>query len=400
MKSNTFNNNLFKIFKKYGSSYIWFTNNKQNLKKFCNLKNIDLKKNSHTNKIEIFIDDKILLTNSKNVFSLENFDLCFLIKLELLKNKNEMDILKMPLTLSSNNLIDFINSKKGNQTLEKYDYKDKNFLKDITNNVNYLKNFKSDKVNYNNGNGIGINEKNKIEDYNIKKNSSFSKNTYYEDNIYKNNFCQNNLTDIHCSNNDKNTYMFNYFETERTLIENKIYENFKNDLIFYSNNEKNMLNTDKKCLENSISLPSSLNYIENYKINNLYKEESDTFDMFIKMFEKMHEVKLNKAKNFETPIQNQNAQEKVQTLIKNMNDSEIFIFYKCTQILNSFIFTYLFLNNHLNYKEVYRYCNLEYIYQFFKWGYVFDVNIIKDSNALLMLSSLRLINKILKKKKV
>lgn len=76
-----------------------------------------------------------------------------------------------------------------------------------------------------------------------------------------------------------------------------------------------------------------------------------------------------------------------------MNNSEIFIFYKCTQILNSFIFSYLFLKGYINYKDVYRYCNLEYIYQFSKWGYVYDINIVKDSSSLLTLSSLMLITR-------
>ncbi|EUR71297.1 hypothetical protein PFBG_03024 [Plasmodium falciparum 7G8] len=117
------NKNVFSIFKKYNSSYICFDENKQNLKKFCNIKNIELRKNVHTNKTEIFIDDKILLTNRKNVFSLKNEDLCLLIKLEILRNKNNMDVLKTPITLCVNNLIDFVNLKEHNMLPKNYDHK-------------------------------------------------------------------------------------------------------------------------------------------------------------------------------------------------------------------------------------------------------------------------------------
>ncbi|EUR71296.1 hypothetical protein PFAG_02938 [Plasmodium falciparum Santa Lucia] len=184
-------------------------------------------------------------------------------------------------------------------------------------------------------------------------------------------------------------------------MEKKIYENFINDLIFYTNNnEEHAFNMHKNSLHDlkkkTIHLPNCLNYINKYNINNnLYQEQKYIYNKFINLFEHIHNIKLNRANHFETPEQNFDVQEKIQKLIKNMNNSEIFLFYKCTQYLNSFIFTYLFLNRYINYKDVYRYCNLEYIYQFFKWGYVYDVNIMKDANTLLMLSSLRLINKMI-----
>ncbi|SPJ10663.1 conserved Plasmodium protein, unknown function [Plasmodium sp. DRC-Itaito] len=331
------NKNVFSMFKKYNSSYICFDENKQNLKKFCNIKNIELRKNVHTNKTEIFIDDKVLLTNRKNVFSLKSEDLCLLIKLEILRNKSNMDVLKTPITLCVNNLIDFINLKEQNLLPKNYDNKYDN---------------KGDHFNYHN----------------------------------------------YINNNKKERILY-FFEKERTLMEKKIYENFINDLIFYiNNNEEHAFNMHKNSLHDikkTIHLPNCLNYINKYHINNLYEEQKYIYNKFINLFERIHNIKLNTANHFETPEQNFDVQEKIQKLIKNMNNSEIFLFYKCTQYLNSFIFTYLFLNRYINYKDVYRYCNLEYIYQFFKWGYVYDVNIMKDANTLLMLSTLRLINKMI-----
>ncbi|SOV22976.1 conserved Plasmodium protein, unknown function [Plasmodium sp. DRC-Itaito] len=342
------NKNVFSIFKKYNSSYICFDENKENLKKFCNIKNIELRKNGHTNKTEIFIDDKLLLTNRKNVFSLKNEDLCLLIKLEILRNKNNMDVLKTPITLCVNNLIDFVNLKEHKKIPKNYDKKNDNKGDNIYD--NYI-------------------------------------NTQNNNIIIQNNIHNNNKQDV------------DLFEIERNLMEKKIYENFINDLIFYINNyEQHDFNMHKNSLHDikkTIHLPNCLNYINKYHINNLYQEQKYTYNKFINLFERIHNIKLNIASHFETPEQNLDVQEKMQKLIKNMNNSEIFLFYKCTQYLNSFIFTYLFLNRYINYKDVYRYCNLEYIYQFFKWGYVYDVNIMKDANTLLMLSSLRLINKMM-----
>ncbi|KAI4837892.1 ATP synthase mitochondrial F1 complex assembly factor 2 [Plasmodium brasilianum] len=385
---NTFNmhsmNNRLNTFntlspEKRFCSHICFNDNKQNLKKFANLKNIDLRKNEKTNKIEIFVDDKILLTNKKNVFALENYDLCFLIKLELLRNRKEMEILKMPLTLSVNNLIDFINLKEGeHKTLEGSNYKRELYHIEEEGEPNKrtpLQFFEQGKVICRSKNEVGD------EKMNIGKRSSNSSNS----------------SNSHGNIESKAQIRMNSFEIERILMENKIYEHFNNDLIFYGNNEINILDThrEKEDLEKNINLPSSLNYVENYKIKNLYKEENTVYNKFINIFERIHQVKLNIAKNFETPEQDQNVQKKMKNLIKNLNDSEVFIFYKCSQILHSFIFTYLFLNNYVDYKEAYRYCNLEYIYQYFKWGYVFDVNSEKDASTLLRLSSLRLINKII-----
>lgn len=356
------NKNVFSIFKKYNSSYICFDENKQNLKKFCNIKNIELRKNVHTNKTEIFIDDKILLTNRKNVFSLKNEDLCLLIKLEILRNKNNMDVLKTPITLCVNNLIDFVNLKEHNMLPKNYDHK------------------------YNNKGDNKYNNKGDNK-YNNKDYSEYNKGDHFNYHNYIN-------------NNNKERILY-FFEIERTLMEKKIYENFINDLIFYTNNnEEHAFNMHKNSLHDlkkkTIHLPNCLNYINKYNINNnLYQEQKYIYNKFINLFEHIHTIKLNRANHFETPEQNFDVQEKIQKLIKNMNNSEIFLFYKCTQYLNSFIFTYLFLNRYINYKDVYRYCNLEYIYQFFKWGYVYDVNIMKDANTLLMLSSLRLINKMI-----
>lgn len=356
------NKNVFSIFKKYNSSYICFDENKQNLKKFCNIKNIELRKNVHTNKTEIFIDDKILLTNRKNVFSLKNEDLCLLIKLEILRNKNNMDVLKTPITLCVNNLIDFVNLKEHNMLPKNYDHK------------------------YNNKGDNKYNNKGDNK-YNNKDYSEYNKGDHFNYHNYIN-------------NNNKERILY-FFEIERTLMEKKIYENFINDLIFYTNNnEEHAFNMHKNSLHDlkkkTIHLPNCLNYINKYNINNnLYQEQKYIYNKFINLFEHIHNIKLNRANHFETPEQNFDVQEKIQKLIKNMNNSEIFLFYKCTQYLNSFIFTYLFLNRYINYKDVYRYCNLEYIYQFFKWGYVYDVNIMKDANTLLMLSSLRLINKMI-----
>ncbi|KOB88252.1 hypothetical protein PFDG_00689 [Plasmodium falciparum Dd2] len=407
------NKNVFSIFKKYNSSYICFDENKQNLKKFCNIKNIELRKNVHTNKTEIFIDDKILLTNRKNVFSLKNEDLCLLIKLEILRNKNNMDVLKTPITLCVNNLIDFVNLKEHNMLPKNYDHKYNNKGDNKYNNKGDNK--------YNNK---GDSEYNKCDSEYNKCDSEYNKcDSEYNKCDSEYNKCDseyNNKGDNKYNNKDYSEYNkgdhFNYhnyinnnnkerilyfFEIERTLMEKKIYENFINDLIFYTNNnEEHAFNMHKNSLHDlkkkTIHLPNCLNYINKYNINNnLYQEQKYIYNKFINLFEHIHNIKLNRANHFETPEQNFDVQEKIQKLIKNMNNSEIFLFYKCTQYLNSFIFTYLFLNRYINYKDVYRYCNLEYIYQFFKWGYVYDVNIMKDANTLLMLSSLRLINKMI-----
>ncbi|CZT98507.1 ATP synthase mitochondrial F1 complex assembly factor 2 [Plasmodium falciparum NF54] len=421
------NKNVFSIFKKYNSSYICFDENKQNLKKFCNIKNIELRKNVHTNKTEIFIDDKILLTNRKNVFSLKNEDLCLLIKLEILRNKNNMDVLKTPITLCVNNLIDFVNLKEHNMLPKNYDHKYNNKGDNKYNNKGDNK--------YNNKGDSEYNkcdseynkcdsEYNKCDSEYNKCDSEYNKcDSEYNKCDSEYNKCDseyNNKGDNKYNNKDYSEYNkgdhFNYhnyinnnnkerilyfFEIERTLMEKKIYENFINDLIFYTNNnEEHAFNMHKNSLHDlkkkTIHLPNCLNYINKYNINNnLYQEQKYIYNKFINLFEHIHNIKLNRANHFETPEQNFDVQEKIQKLIKNMNNSEIFLFYKCTQYLNSFIFTYLFLNRYINYKDVYRYCNLEYIYQFFKWGYVYDVNIMKDANTLLMLSSLRLINKMI-----
>ncbi|KJP85985.1 hypothetical protein AK88_04394 [Plasmodium fragile] len=296
--------------------YLCLNNDKWTLNKFANLKNIHLKKNTCTGKVEIFIDDLILLTNGKNVLSFESFDLCFLIKYELLRNREKMDLQKMPVTLTANNLVDFL-----------------------------------------------------------------------EGTIPQG-------RDTHMKGEDKG----NYFQEQRALMENKIFENFQNDLILYQNGHPNMLDRVKKGGEEShtIDLPKSLNYVENYNIKNLREEENNVYTKFISIFENIHGVKLRRANHFETPVQDLDVEEKIKNMIKIMNSSGIFLFYKCTQILNSFVFSYLFLHGHMGYKEVYRCCNLEYIYQFFKWGYVYDVHGAKDAGALLALSSLRLVGALLR----
>ncbi|SOV77237.1 conserved Plasmodium protein, unknown function [Plasmodium sp. gorilla clade G3] len=395
------NKNVFSIFKKYNSSYICFDENKQNLKKFCNIKNIELRKNVHTNKTEIFIDDKILLTNRKNVFSLKNEDLCLLIKLEILRNKNNMDVLKTPITLCVNNLIDFVNLKEQNMLPKNYDNKyDNKGDNKYDNKGDNIYDNKSDNIYDNKGDNIYDNKSDYI--YDNKGDYIYDNKSDYiydnkGDNIYDNKSDHSNYHDY--INNNKKERIVYFFEIERTLMEKKIYENFINDLIFYiNNNEQHAFNMHKNSLHDikkTIHLPNCLNYINKYHINNLYEEQKYIYNKFINLFERIHNIKLNIANHFETPEQNFDVQEKIQKLIKNMNNSEIFLFYKCTQYLNSFIFTYLFLNRYINYKDVYRYCNLEYIYQFFKWGYVYDVNIMKDANTLLMLSSLRLINKMM-----
>ncbi|VWU52820.1 ATP synthase mitochondrial F1 complex assembly factor 2, putative [Hepatocystis sp. ex Piliocolobus tephrosceles] len=351
-------------------SYIHFNNDKQNLKKFANFNSVHLKKNEITNKTEIFINDKILLTNKKNVFALECYDLCFLIKLEFLRNRHELILSEMPLTVCANNLIDFLfMQKRGNYDLLNIDsYEDRSIISNINNT-----------------------------------------NTETEQDI-------NNCLSI-----------------ERLAVVNKVYQTFQTDLIFYQNKETGMgmgmgmgmgtevgteegmgigmgtgtFNCELKKKKNSkdntselfVNLPYSLNYIEIDKITNLQKEESNVYNKHIKLFEKIHQIKLNNAKNFEIPEQDINVQEKIKNLIKNMNSSELFIFYQCTQVLNSFIYTYLFLNGYINYKQVYRYCNLEYMYQFITWGYVYDINSVKDSNALLTLCSLYLVNKLINTQK-
>ncbi|GAB65463.1 hypothetical protein PCYB_061950, partial [Plasmodium cynomolgi strain B] len=297
--------------------YLCLNNDKRTLNKFANLEKIHLKKNTCTGKVEIFIDDLILLTNGKNVLSFESFDLCFLIKDELLRNREKMDLQKMPLTLMANNLVDFLEGKvpQGGDT--------------------------------------------------------------------------------HMKEEDKGSY----FQSQRTIMENKIFENFQNDLILYQNGDPNIMDRVKKggkyC--QTIDLPKSLNYVENYKIKNLREEENNVYSKFISIFENIHGVKLRRANHFETPVQDLHVEEKIKNLIKNMNSSGIFLFYKCTQILNSFVFSYLFLHGHMGYKDVYRCCNLEYIYQFVKWGYVYDVHGARDAGALLALSSLRLFGALLRR---
>ncbi|CAA9987147.1 conserved Plasmodium protein, unknown function [Plasmodium knowlesi strain H] len=295
--------------------YLCLNNDKRTLNKFANLKNIHLKKNTCTGKVEIFIDDLILLTNGKNVLSFESFDLCFLIKYELLRNREKMDLQKMPLTLTANNFVDFLE---------------------------------------------GV--------------------------------IPPGGDDTHIKSKDKQIY----FQEQRMIMENKIFENFQNDLILYQNGQPNMMDRVKKLGgSQTIDLPKSLNYVENYEINNLMEEENNVYTKFISIFENIHGVKLRRANHFETPVQDLCVQEKIKNLLKNMNSSDIFLFYKCTQILNSFVFSYLFLHGYIGYKDVYRCCNLEYIYQFFKWGYVYDVHGTKDAGALLALSSLSLVRVLL-----
>ncbi|SCM02864.1 conserved Plasmodium protein, unknown function [Plasmodium chabaudi adami] len=364
MKRKKIQNNIFHIFKKNNSSFICFGEGKYNLKKFENLKKIDLKKNESINKVEIFIDGKKLLTNNKNVFAVQNMDLAFLVKLELLRNSKEMNILKMPLTLFMNNLIDFINPKEG--------------IGVKTKSMNTIQT--------ENSNNYQIN--------NLEKEEKSSTH-HHVNNVDKDlDNCQNGTEEFLSNFSNCNIKERTHFDIQRALIEKNIYDHFKTDLIFYRSDEINSFGTEKKKfmdLENSINLPNSVNYLENYKIKNLREEENNIYNKFMNMFEDIHKIKLNSAKNFETPEQDEHVHKTIQNLIKNMNNSEIFIFYKCTQILNSFIFSYLFLKGYINYKDVYRYCNLEYIYQFSKWGYVYDINSVKDSSSLLTLSSLMLI---------
>ncbi|ETB58951.1 hypothetical protein YYC_03700 [Plasmodium yoelii 17X] len=364
MKRKNIQNNIFHIFKKNNSSFICFGEGKYNLKKFENLKKIDLKKNENINKIEIFIDGKKLLTNNKNVFAVQNMDLAFLVKLELLRNSKEMNILKMPLTLFMNNLIDFINPKEGIGVKTK----NMNTIQTENNNNYQINNLEKEEKNntHNHVNNVGKDLDN----------------------------CKNETGEFLTKFSNYNIKGMSHFDIQRALIEKNIYDHFKTDLIFYRSDEINSFGTEKKKimdLENPINLPNSVNYLENYKIKNLREEENNIYNKFMNIFEDIHKIKLNSAKNFETPEQDEHVHKTIQNLIKNMNNSEIFIFYKCTQILNSFIFSYLFLKGYINYKDVYRYCNLEYIYQFSKWGYVYDINIIKDSSSLLTLSSLMLI---------
>ncbi|CAD2086938.1 ATP synthase mitochondrial F1 complex assembly factor 2, putative [Plasmodium vinckei lentum] len=364
MKRKKIQSNIFHIFKKNNSSFICFGEGKYNLKKFENLKKIDLKKDENINKIEIFIDGKKLLTNNKNVFAVQNMDLAFLVKLELLRNSKEMNILKMPLTLFMNNLIDFINPKEG--------------LGVKTKNMNTIQ------TEHNNNYQIN----------NLEKEEKNSTHTHVNNMGKDLDNCRNDTGEFLSSFSNCNIKERTHFDIQRALIEKNIYDHFKTDLIFYRSDEINSFGTEKKKymdLENSINLPNSVNYLENYKIKNLREEENNIYNKFMNMFEDIHKIKLNSAKNFETPEQDEHVHKTIQNLIKNMNNSEIFIFYKCTQILNSFIFSYLFLKGYINYKDVYRYCNLEYIYQFSKWGYVYDINSIKDSSSLLTLSSLMLI---------
>ncbi|SCM07580.1 conserved Plasmodium protein, unknown function [Plasmodium chabaudi adami] len=364
MKRKKIQNNIFHIFKKNNSSFICFGEGKYNLKKFENLKKIDLKKNESINKVEIFIDGKKLLTNNKNVFAVQNMDLAFLVKLELLRNSKEMNILKMPLTLFMNNLIDFINPKEG--------------IGVKTKSMNTIQT--------ENSNNYQIN--------NLEKEEKSSTH-HHVNNVDKDlDNCQNGTEEFLSNFSNCNIKERTHFDIQRALIEKNIYDHFKTDLIFYRSDEINSFGTEKKKfmdLENSINLPNSVNYLENYKIKNLREEENNIYNKFMNMFEDIHKIKLNSAKNFETPEQDEHVHKTIQNLIKNMNNSEIFIFYKCTKILNSFIFSYLFLKGYINYKDVYRYCNLEYIYQFSKWGYVYDINSVKDSSSLLTLSSLMLI---------
>ncbi|ANQ07091.1 Uncharacterized protein PCOAH_00014500 [Plasmodium coatneyi] len=300
--------------------YLCLNNDKRTLNKLANLKNIHLKKNTCTGKMEIFIDDSILLTNGKNVLSFESFDLCFLIKHELLRNREKMDLQKMPLTLTANNLVDFLEGAVPQG---------------------------EDKM--------------------------------------------------HTKEEDKKVH----FQQQRAIMENKIFENFQNDLILYQNGQPNMMDRVKKGGESqTIDLPKSLNYVENYKIKNLTEEENNVYNKYISIFENIHGVKLKRANHFETPVQDFHVEEKIKNLIKNMNSSGIFLFYKCTQILNSFVFSYLFLHGYIGYKDVYRCCNLESIYQFFKWGYVYDVHGAKDAGALLALSSLRVFEALLRREEV
>ncbi|GAW79954.1 hypothetical protein PGO_060980 [Plasmodium gonderi] len=362
--------NPFHVFKRCRSStegrpncgHICLNDDKQNLKRFANLEKIHLKKNACTKKVEIFIDDLILLTKRKNVFSFYSFDLCFLIKLEILRNKEKMNLRKMPITLSSNNMIDFVNLVHACEEVafEEYSPMEKKiFLKETQlNDTHAVNRCKYDNV------GVEV-----VEEH-----------------------CYENKEKIQRKEGTMKPH-----EMQRDLIENKLYENFKNDLIFYHTGDlMNSLDKVKKeDLTEKIDLPMSLNYIENYKILNLREEENNVYNKYIHLFEDMHNVKLIKAKHFETPEQDYHVQKKIKNIIKNMNNSELFLFYKCTQILNSFVFTYLFLNGHMDYKEAYRYSNLDYIYQFLKWGYVYDVNIYKDASALLTLSSLRLIRAVL-----
>ncbi|KNC37237.1 hypothetical protein PFLG_02373 [Plasmodium falciparum RAJ116] len=316
------NKNFFSIFKKYNSSYICFDENKQNLKKFCNIKNIELRKNVHTNKTEIFIDDKILLTNRKNVFSLKNEDLCLLIKLEILRNKNNMDVLKTPITLCVNNLIDFVNLKEHNMLPKNYDHKYNNKGDNKYNNKGDNK--------YNNK---GDSEYNKCDSEYNKCDSEYNKcDSEYNKCDSEYNKCDseyNNKGDNKYNNKDYSEYNkgdhFNYhnyinnnnkerilyfFEIERTLMEKKIYENFINDLIFYTNNnEEHAFNMHKNSLHDlkkkTIHLPNCLNYINKYNINNnLYQEQKYIYNKFINLFEHIHNIKLNRANHFETPEQN------------------------------------------------------------------------------------------------
>ncbi|EUD66231.1 hypothetical protein C922_03426 [Plasmodium inui San Antonio 1] len=296
--------------------YLCLNSDKRTVNKFANLKSIHLKRNTCTGKVEIFIDDLILLTNGKNVLSFESLDLCFLIKYELLQNREKIDLKRMPLTLTANNLVDFQEGAVSQG-----------------------------------------------EDTPIKE-------------------------------EDKGSY----FQQQRTIMENKIFENFQNDLILYQNGQTNMLDrVNKGGGSQTIDLPKSLNYVENYKIKNLREEENNVYTKFISIFENIHGVKLRRANHFETPVQDLHVEEKIKNLIKSMNSSGIFLFYKCTQILNSFVFSYLFLHGYMGYKEVYRCCNLEYIYQFSKWGYVYDVHGARDAGALLALSSLRLLGSLLRR---
>ncbi|CAG9481500.1 unnamed protein product [Plasmodium vivax] len=293
--------------------HLRLNSDKWTVNKFANLRGIHLRKNTCTGKVEIFIDDSILLTNGGKVLSFESFDLCFLIKQELLRNREKMDLQKMPLTLMANNLVDFLEGENA-----------------------------------------------------------------------------------HMEGENKGSH----FQEQRSIMENKIFENFQNDLILYQNGQPNMMDEVKNGGgSQTIDLPKSLNYIENYKIKSLREEENIVYSKFISIFENIHGVKLRRANHFETPVQDLHVEEKIKNLIKNMNSSGIFLFYKCTQILSSFVFSYLFLHGHMGYKDVYRCCNLESIHQFVKWGYVYDVHGARDAGALLALSSLRLLGALLRRER-
>ena len=152
-------------------------------------------------------------------------------------------------------------------------------------------------------------------------------------------------------------------------IHNKNIQNDQNSILSLTLFSCNLSGSDRKELRNKIINKLKYDYVlfRDFSDDEIVKKMNKEFNPFMTSFSDIFGINFtlnqNILLNSKTTISS-----KFKDYLKKLNNSEITILYKLSNLTNSIILSFFFMKKKISFKRLFKLVNIEYNYQQKRWG--------------------------------